>query len=150
MDRISKLPKTDRISNIPPSIIETILCLLPFQEAARTSILSRGWRYHWIRIPKLVFIEDMFQVPTDEAELLWRKVWQALYSCSLRLDHILHHLSRRKTIKKLTLDISLGNKLPLYSLLNASVESIVAAHLSQYVSDYDSSIADLFECYTDD
>lgn len=57
----------DMISKLPPSIIETILCLLPIKEAVRTSILSREWRYHWIKIPKLVFIEDNFQVSTDRA-----------------------------------------------------------------------------------
>ncbi|GJX19733.1 F-box/FBD/LRR-repeat protein-like protein [Tanacetum coccineum] len=168
MDRISKLPNTDRISNIPPSIIETILCLLPFQEAARTSILSRGWRYHWIRIPKLVFIEDMFQVPTDEAELLVQtygrpsqregmnkrcKLFYAIYQVLLmhegpiheftlsmtadnscvEIDHILHHLSKKKTIKKLTLDISWGYKLPL-SLF--SMHQLTDLYLSSCVLDY--------------
>ncbi|KAI7726256.1 hypothetical protein M8C21_008600, partial [Ambrosia artemisiifolia] len=51
---------------LPPNIIETILCFLPIQEAARTSVLSREWRYHWMKIPKLVFIEDAFQVSTDD------------------------------------------------------------------------------------
>ncbi|GJR67358.1 F-box/FBD/LRR-repeat protein-like protein [Tanacetum coccineum] len=137
----------DRISDIPPSIIETILCLLPIQEAARTSILSRGWRYHWIKTPKLVFIEDTFQVPTDEAELLVQtfdrpsqrigmnkrcKLFYAIYQVLLmherpiqeftlsmtadkscvEIDHILHHLSKKKTVKKLTLDICRGYKLP--------------------------------------
>ncbi|KAK9048523.1 hypothetical protein SSX86_032514 [Deinandra increscens subsp. villosa] len=58
----------DMISKLPPNIIETVLCFLPIQEAARTSILSREWRYHWIKIPKLVFIEDTFQVSTGSAE----------------------------------------------------------------------------------
>ncbi|KAI7749546.1 hypothetical protein M8C21_021913, partial [Ambrosia artemisiifolia] len=52
----------DRISKLPVGVIETILCLLPIHEAARTSILSREWRYRWITIPKLVFNEDMFEV----------------------------------------------------------------------------------------
>ncbi|KAK9078989.1 hypothetical protein SSX86_000658 [Deinandra increscens subsp. villosa] len=58
----------DRISKLPAGIIETILCLLPIQEAAGTSILSREWRYHWITIPKLVFVEDSFQVSSSGAE----------------------------------------------------------------------------------
>nr|GFD20615.1 hypothetical protein [Tanacetum cinerariifolium] len=58
----------DRISNIPSSIIETILCLLPIEEAVRTSILSKEWRYRWIKIPKLVFVEEKVQVLTDGAE----------------------------------------------------------------------------------
>ncbi|GKA63801.1 F-box/FBD/LRR-repeat protein-like protein, partial [Tanacetum coccineum] len=59
----------DRISNVPPGVIEIILCLLPTQEAVRTSILSREWRYRWIKIPKLVFEEYKFQVSADGAEL---------------------------------------------------------------------------------
>ncbi|KAF5797374.1 putative F-box domain, leucine-rich repeat domain superfamily, F-box-like domain superfamily [Helianthus annuus] len=62
--------KMDRISKLPVGVIETILCLLPIQEAARTSILSKEWRYHWTKIPKLVFIEeDAYEVSTDGAEL---------------------------------------------------------------------------------
>ncbi|KAJ0549107.1 putative F-box domain, FBD domain, leucine-rich repeat domain superfamily [Helianthus annuus] len=59
----------DRISKLPLCIIEAILCFLPIQEAARTSILSKEWRYHWIKIPKLAFIEDTFQVSTEGDEL---------------------------------------------------------------------------------
>ncbi|KAJ0881155.1 putative F-box domain, FBD domain, F-box-like domain superfamily protein [Helianthus annuus] len=43
------------ISTLPQTIIENILCFLPIQEAARTSILSREWRYKWTTIPKLEF-----------------------------------------------------------------------------------------------
>ncbi|GJV73343.1 F-box/FBD/LRR-repeat protein-like protein [Tanacetum coccineum] len=58
----------DRLSNLPSGIIELILCRVP-QEAGRTSILSKEWRYRWTRIPNLVFIEDTFQVSTvDGAE----------------------------------------------------------------------------------
>ncbi|GJZ40959.1 F-box/FBD/LRR-repeat protein-like protein [Tanacetum coccineum] len=56
----------DRISNIPA--IETILCFLPIEEAVRTSILSKEWRYRWIKIPKLVFVEEKIQVLTDGVE----------------------------------------------------------------------------------
>lgn len=59
----------DRISNVPPGIIEIILCLMPTQEAVRTSILSREWRYRWSKLPKLVFKEEKFQVSADGAEL---------------------------------------------------------------------------------
>ncbi|KAJ0744971.1 putative F-box domain, FBD domain, leucine-rich repeat domain superfamily [Helianthus annuus] len=43
------------INTLPQTIIENILCLLPIEEAARTSILSREWRYKWTTIPKLKF-----------------------------------------------------------------------------------------------
>ncbi|KAK9078400.1 hypothetical protein SSX86_002457 [Deinandra increscens subsp. villosa] len=45
----------DIITTLPETITETILCLLPIEEAARTSILSREWRYKWTKIPKLIF-----------------------------------------------------------------------------------------------
>ncbi|GKA28060.1 integrase, catalytic region, zinc finger, CCHC-type containing protein [Tanacetum coccineum] len=38
----------DRISNVPPGIIELIVCLLPTQEVVRTSILSKEWSYAYI------------------------------------------------------------------------------------------------------
>ncbi|XP_076885015.1 F-box/FBD/LRR-repeat protein At1g13570-like [Bidens hawaiensis] len=59
----------DRISRLPIGILESILCFLPIQEAARTCILSKEWRYHWLKVPKLVFIEDTFQESTDGDEL---------------------------------------------------------------------------------
>ncbi|XP_021989864.1 F-box/FBD/LRR-repeat protein At1g13570 isoform X4 [Helianthus annuus] len=43
------------INTLPQTILENILCLLPIQEAARTSIFSREWRYKWTTIPKLDF-----------------------------------------------------------------------------------------------
>ncbi|KAJ0885186.1 putative F-box domain, leucine-rich repeat domain superfamily, F-box-like domain superfamily [Helianthus annuus] len=43
------------INTLPQTIIENILCFLPIREAARTSILSREWRYKWTTIPKLEF-----------------------------------------------------------------------------------------------
>ncbi|MFS7927915.1 putative F-box-like domain superfamily protein [Helianthus anomalus] len=39
-------PKVDVISKLPSGITIAILCLLPIQEAARTSNLSKEWRYH--------------------------------------------------------------------------------------------------------
>ncbi|KAK1416948.1 hypothetical protein QVD17_26067 [Tagetes erecta] len=49
----------DRISTLPQTIIEIILCFLSIQEAARTSILSKEWRYKWTKIPKLVFDDSV-------------------------------------------------------------------------------------------
>jgi len=45
----------DIITTLPQVIIETILCLLPIEDAARTSILSKEWRYKWTKIPNLAF-----------------------------------------------------------------------------------------------
>ncbi|KAM0060418.1 putative leucine-rich repeat domain superfamily, F-box-like domain superfamily [Helianthus debilis subsp. tardiflorus] len=46
---------SDIISTLPHTVLEMILCLLPTDEAARTSILSTEWRYKWTRIPNLEF-----------------------------------------------------------------------------------------------
>ncbi|GJS31054.1 F-box/FBD/LRR-repeat protein-like protein [Tanacetum coccineum] len=68
----TKCPSVDRISNLPSSIIENILCLLPIQEAARTSILSKDWRYNWTKIPKLVFdLNQMFENQLSVLEQLF-------------------------------------------------------------------------------
>ncbi|KAL9998235.1 putative F-box-like domain superfamily protein [Helianthus debilis subsp. tardiflorus] len=55
----------DMFKKLPHTIIENMLCLVTIQEAARTSILSKEWRYHWTKIPKLVFDEETFQVLGD-------------------------------------------------------------------------------------
>lgn len=45
----------DLISDLPQSIIESILIQLPIRDAVRTSILSSKWRYKWASITQLVF-----------------------------------------------------------------------------------------------
>ncbi|XP_022039205.1 F-box/FBD/LRR-repeat protein At1g13570 isoform X1 [Helianthus annuus] len=68
--RLSDVQQLDIITTLPQAIIETILCLLPIEEAARTSILSKEWRYKWTKIPNLVF--DQFstvKISNEEKEL---------------------------------------------------------------------------------
>ncbi|XP_026415877.1 F-box/LRR-repeat protein At4g14103-like [Papaver somniferum] len=48
----------DRISNLPDSLLHHILSLLPTRLVARTSILSRRWKYIWTSIPILRFRYD--------------------------------------------------------------------------------------------
>lgn len=130
----------DMISKLPPGLIETILCFLPIKEAARTSILSREWRYRWTKIPKLTFIGHKFHASTDvarrwgsEASLsetatmterckLFYAIYQVLlihegpiheFTLSMatddtcfEIDHIIFYLSRKRSVKKLTLDLS--------------------------------------------
>ncbi|XP_076908388.1 F-box/FBD/LRR-repeat protein At1g13570-like [Bidens hawaiensis] len=132
----------DIISKLPLGIIENILCCLPIQEAGRTSILSREWRYRWNKIPKLVFIENTFQESTNGAKLSTLgqaidtsgekkkiakrcKLFNAIYEVLLvhegpiheftlhmeiegscvENDRILLHLSKKKTVKRLKLDL---------------------------------------------
>lgn len=45
----------DFLSDLPQSIIETILTKLPIRDAVRTSILSNRWRYKWASMTHLVF-----------------------------------------------------------------------------------------------
>lgn len=63
--RLSK----DRISNLPSTIIESILCLVPIQDTTRTSILSKERRYKWTKIPKIVFDKNTFEVSIGENQL---------------------------------------------------------------------------------
>ncbi|GJX46697.1 F-box/FBD/LRR-repeat protein-like protein [Tanacetum coccineum] len=141
----------DRLSDLPLNIIETILCRVPIQEAGRTSILSKEWRYRWTKVPKLVFDEFRFQVSTvdgAESSILEQKnlgpnkrqkmdkkskliyaVGQVLlmhdgpiheFTLTLarsrqrvKIDHILTHLSRKTSIKKLNLNFNYaGYRLP--------------------------------------
>ncbi|XP_076899549.1 F-box/FBD/LRR-repeat protein At1g13570-like [Bidens hawaiensis] len=66
--RLSKAQGLDIISALPQAIIEFILCLLPVEEAARTSILSRDWRYKWTTIPKLEFVQSEDKQVFDSSE----------------------------------------------------------------------------------
>ncbi|KAH7841730.1 hypothetical protein Vadar_033518 [Vaccinium darrowii] len=45
----------DSISDLPQSIVETILTKTPIRDAVRTSILSSKWRYKWANLTHLVF-----------------------------------------------------------------------------------------------
>ena len=46
-----------RIDDLPDLIIQHILSYLSTEEAVRTSILSKRWKYLWTSIPKLDFNE---------------------------------------------------------------------------------------------
>lgn len=57
----------DLISDLPQSIIESILIKLPIKDAVRTSILSSKWRYKWSTITKLVIDEKCVPLSNDRA-----------------------------------------------------------------------------------
>ncbi|MFS7999875.1 putative F-box domain, leucine-rich repeat domain superfamily, F-box-like domain superfamily [Helianthus anomalus] len=129
--------KAERMSldKLPKPVLETILCLLPTEEAARTSILSREWRYKWTNIPSLRFtlcnrtseptsniastrknmdMNDLHQVllqrqgPIHELTLVMDDYWKD-YNC-FEFCQIILHLSRNHTVKKLTLFGPYGSK----------------------------------------
>ncbi|KAJ0784288.1 putative FBD domain, leucine-rich repeat domain superfamily, F-box-like domain superfamily [Helianthus annuus] len=102
----------DMFKKLPHTIIENILCLVPIQEAARTSILSKEWRYHWTKIPKLVFDEETFQVLGDvsdqrprkeervsniqnqrEGTSYWCKLFYAFYQILLKHEGPIHEFT---------------------------------------------------------
>ncbi|KAM7484489.1 hypothetical protein LguiA_000498 [Lonicera macranthoides] len=64
MDNIMGL---DLISDLPQSIIETILTKLPLRDAVRTSILSSRWRYKWATLTELVFDDKCVSLSQDRA-----------------------------------------------------------------------------------
>ncbi|KAL7615924.1 hypothetical protein Lser_V15G03048 [Lactuca serriola] len=45
----------DRINNLPEDLVDSILERVPFEDAVRTSIISKTWRYRWTEIRALVF-----------------------------------------------------------------------------------------------
>ncbi|KAG5051623.1 hypothetical protein AAZX31_02G120300 [Glycine max] len=55
----------DLISDLPQSIIESILVQLPIRDAVRTSILSSKWRYKWASITQLVFDDKCVPFSND-------------------------------------------------------------------------------------
>ncbi|KAL8142274.1 hypothetical protein V2J09_015306 [Rumex salicifolius] len=57
----------DLLSDLPLSIVESILTLLPIRDAIRTSILSSKWRYRWASLPQLVFDESCVNPSSEKA-----------------------------------------------------------------------------------
>ncbi|KAL8150700.1 hypothetical protein V2J09_020508 [Rumex salicifolius] len=64
MDKRSSL---DIPSDLPSSLIDSILERLPIKDAIKTSILSRQWRYTWATLPHLVF-DDRCATSSGEDE----------------------------------------------------------------------------------
>lgn len=56
---------SDYLSDLPQSILESILTRLPIRDAVRTSILSTKWRYKWATLAQLVFDEECVNPSTD-------------------------------------------------------------------------------------
>lgn len=55
----------DLISDLPQSILESILTRLPIRDAVRTSILSSKWRYRWTTLTHLVFDDKCIRMCSD-------------------------------------------------------------------------------------
>lgn len=59
----------DMISELPQSIIESILTKLPIRDAVRTSILSTRWRYKWSDLTQLVFDDNCAILSNDKGKV---------------------------------------------------------------------------------
>lgn len=62
---MDNLSGEDILSDLPQSIIETILTKLPIGDAVRTSILSSKWRYKWASLTELVFDDNCVNISND-------------------------------------------------------------------------------------
>ncbi|KAL8263057.1 hypothetical protein R6Q59_024406 [Mikania micrantha] len=129
----AKRSGSDMINSLPANVIESILCLLPFKEAVRTSIICREWRYHWTKVPNLEFIEDVNKASlsddderlsmTSQAKLKFLSAINQVMSMHqgpihefslsmyvrgpcVEIDKIIDHLSINSTVKTLALDMS--------------------------------------------
>ncbi|XP_076884208.1 F-box/FBD/LRR-repeat protein At1g13570-like [Bidens hawaiensis] len=56
-----KLASEDFISNMPNNVLTNILDRLPLQDAVRTSVLARNWRFNWTMLSQLVFDVNFFK-----------------------------------------------------------------------------------------
>ncbi|CAI0552735.1 unnamed protein product [Linum tenue] len=59
----------DLISDLPQSILESILSRLPIRDAVSSSILSTKWRYRWTTLTHLVFDDNCVKTCNDRALL---------------------------------------------------------------------------------
>ncbi|KAL5759275.1 hypothetical protein ACOSQ2_018113 [Xanthoceras sorbifolium] len=116
----------DLISDLPQSIIESILTRLPIRDAIRTSILSTKWRYRWSTLTELVFDGTCVTLCNDRALVeknIVKFITRALFlhqgpihkfqlsarylQCCSDIDQWLLFLSRND-IKELILDLGEG------------------------------------------
>ncbi|XP_077228046.1 F-box/FBD/LRR-repeat protein At1g13570-like isoform X2 [Tasmannia lanceolata] len=58
--RVQESQGLDRISDLPTPILTSILSLVPIKQAARTSVLSKNWRYIWNSITNLYLNDTDF------------------------------------------------------------------------------------------
>lgn len=66
-------PAEDVISSMPGIVISNILDRLPIQEAVRTGILSKEWRYKWKILSQLDFDMDFHRFLQDKGKEMYYK-----------------------------------------------------------------------------
>ncbi|KAJ9558556.1 hypothetical protein OSB04_013170 [Centaurea solstitialis] len=60
-ERFLTCAEKDRISNLPQHLIGSILERLPIEDAVRTSVLSKRWRYNWTTMKVLLFDKQFYE-----------------------------------------------------------------------------------------
>ncbi|XP_076898986.1 F-box/FBD/LRR-repeat protein At1g13570-like isoform X2 [Bidens hawaiensis] len=97
--KASKLAPEDFITDMPDIIITNILDRLPIQDAMRTSILARNWRFRWTLLSQLVFDRDFFDLLETQDEdnpfiVISRIILRlkgAIVKFDLTIDDLLHY-----------------------------------------------------------
>ncbi|KAJ0837869.1 putative F-box domain, leucine-rich repeat domain superfamily, F-box-like domain superfamily [Helianthus annuus] len=59
--KAARLALQDVISSMPDKVITNILDRLPLQDAVRTDVLSKNWRFKWTMLSQLVFDDNFFE-----------------------------------------------------------------------------------------
>nr|XP_016470011.1 PREDICTED: F-box/FBD/LRR-repeat protein At1g13570-like [Nicotiana tabacum] len=87
----------DRISDLPTNVLDIIFKDVPFNELARTSVLSKKWRFFWTTHPTIILDGDFFEDISNNAGLVE-------YDFNNIIDKIL--LQHLGPIDKFVLDVS--------------------------------------------
>lgn len=80
---IAQFQPVDRISNLPDNVIDSILMHLTLRDAAKSSILSKQWRYKWVKLPQLRFDVTIWQEYEGNLESARMKFLLILYKILL-------------------------------------------------------------------
>jgi hypothetical protein len=105
----------DLITLLPDAILGTIISLLPTDDGARTTILSRRWRHLWRSSP----------LNLDDHDIRRNKRWHYLLSCN---PHRLNDNRRRKNERQLVAVIS-----KILSMHQGSIRRLSLRH--NYIND---------------
>ncbi|CAL5338512.1 unnamed protein product [Camellia sinensis] len=93
---------SDIISNLPQSVKETILACLPIQDAVRTSVLSKKWRYIWTKLPRLVFDDNFCRESTRKTKTeLMMTIYQVLLLHRGPIPKFILNLSRLESCSEI-------------------------------------------------
>ncbi|EYU30169.1 hypothetical protein MIMGU_mgv1a006063mg [Erythranthe guttata] len=122
----------DMLSELPKEILQRILCLLSQEEAVRTSVLSKPWRYIWRTRPNLVFSDNDNYFRGKEQEFLSvvDETLRGYLDQGLRLEefhlHMSNHVSVSLLDKWIPKLVSMGvNDFRLYVLSKHEVDGMV-------------------------